>query len=72
MVRHEGVRKTVFTNQHGPALIWKATFTGAHETLLVNGRAMQATIEAGPSGRETSWVRVTVGGGGTSVVEVPK
>ncbi len=67
-VRHEGNRKTVFTNQHGPALIWHAGFPGAHETLLVNGRSMRARVEKTPSGSVTSWVRVTVGGAGTVTV----
>ena len=71
-VRHEGGRKTVFTNQSGPALIWHAAFPGSHESLLVNGRAMKARIEDGPPGRKNSWVRVTVGAGGTVTVEVPK
>jgi hypothetical protein len=71
-VRHEGSRKTVFANQSGPALIWNAAFPGAHETLLVNGRAMKARNETAPLGRTISLVRVTVGGGGTVTVEVPK
>jgi hypothetical protein len=71
-VRHEGLRKTVFTNQRGPALIWLATFAGAHDTLLVNGRPVKARAEKGPLGRVTSSVRVTVGGGGTVNVEIPK
>ena len=70
-VRHEGQRKTVFTNQRGPALIWQATFDGAHETLLVNGRPMKAQTEKGLLGRKTSWVRVTVGAGGAVSVEIP-
>ena len=44
-VRHEGNRKTRFTNQRGPALVWQAAFDGRHETLLVNGRPMKATVE---------------------------
>jgi len=71
-VRHEGANKTVFINQHGPALIWQAAFNGAHPKLLVNGRSMTATTEQSPDGRETSWVRVIVGGGGTANVEVPQ
>jgi hypothetical protein len=70
-VRHDGTRKTTFTNQKGPALIWLATFAGRHETLLVNGRPMPARAETGPSGRALSSVRITVGGGGTVVVQVP-
>lgn len=71
-VRHEGERKTTFTNQRGPALIWQATFDGAHETLLVNGRPAKARAEKGSDGRVTSSVRLSVGGGGTVAVEVPK
>jgi hypothetical protein len=71
-VRHEGGRKTVFTNQSGPSLIWHAAFPGSHETLLVNGRAMKARTENGPMDRKDSCVRVTVGAGGTVTVEVPK
>ena len=71
-VRHEGVRKTIFTNQRGPALIWQPTFAGAHETLLVNDRPMKARIEKDSRNRETSSVRVTVGGSGTVRVEIPQ
>jgi hypothetical protein len=71
-VRHEGNRKTVFTNQRGPALIWYAGFPGSHDTLLVNERSMRARIERTPSGKVTSWVRVTVGGAGTVTVATPE
>ncbi|HTQ30891.1 MAG TPA: hypothetical protein VMI53_06745 [Opitutaceae bacterium] len=43
-VRHDGLARTVMTNQSGPAFIWQACFPGAHETLLVNGRPMSATV----------------------------
>jgi hypothetical protein len=70
-VRHEGRRKTIFTNQRGPALIWEAAFPGSFETLLVNGRPMKARVEKGPLGRVASTVRVTAGSGGTVRVETP-
>jgi hypothetical protein len=70
-VRQEGARKTVLANQRGPALIWHAAFPGSHDTLLVNGRPVKARIEKGTLGRQASWVRVTVGGGGIVSVEVP-
>jgi hypothetical protein len=70
-VRHEGVRKTTFTNLRGPALLWKAVFAGTHAHLLVNGRPVPARPETGPLGRPLSWVRITVGGGGTATVETP-
>jgi hypothetical protein len=71
-VRHEGIRKTLFINQSGPALIWCAVFPGSHNILNVNGKSVKANIEDGTLGRKNSWVRVTVGSGGTTTVEVPK
>jgi len=71
-VRHEGIRKTVLTNQRGPALIWQANFPGSFETLRVNGQPVKARGGKGPLDRVTSSVRVTVGAGGTVAVEVPK
>jgi hypothetical protein len=71
-VRHEGMRKTTLTNQHGPAFLWLATFDGAHDALLVNGRSMRARVEKDAQGHATSVVRVTVGAGGSVSVEVPK
>jgi hypothetical protein len=70
-VRHDGQRKTTFTNARGPALIWRATFAGAHETLMVNGRPTKARQEVGTSGRVFSSARITLGGGGTVTVNVP-
>ena len=71
-VRHEGTRKTVFTNQRGPALVWYAEFSGDHDTLLVNGNAAKARVEKAPADRTISRVRVTVGAGGTVTVAVPE
>jgi len=71
-VRHDGNRKTKIINQRGPAFIWKAAFDGAHETLLVNGKPTQATMEEDSARHSISWVRVIVGGGGTASVEVPQ
>lgn len=70
--RHEGTRKTVFTNQRGPALVWYAEFPGNHETLLVNGKAAKARVEKAPLGKTISLLRVTVGAGGTVTVAVPE
>ena len=71
-VRHEGNRKTVFTNQRGPALVWYAAFPGLHDTLLVNGKAAKARVEKAPLGRTITSLRVTVGAGGTVAVAVPE
>lgn len=69
-IRHDGPGKTTFTNQRGPALIWRAMFDGQHSTLLVNGREVKATVETDNAGRTVSSVRVTVGAGGTVSVEI--
>jgi hypothetical protein len=71
-VRHEGTRKTIFTNQRGPALIWEAFFPGSFETLLVNGRPMKARPGKLFLDRAVSSVRVVAGAGGTVCVEAPK
>ncbi|HKE22640.1 MAG TPA: hypothetical protein VKB88_09640 [Bryobacteraceae bacterium] len=70
-VRHEGTRKTLFTNQRGPAIVWYAAFPGSHETLLVNGRPVRARIENLTMGRSISSLRVSVGAGGTVTVTTP-
>jgi hypothetical protein len=70
-VRHEAGRKTVFTNQTGPALTWEATLDGSHQTLLVDGRPTPARIEKRPLGRVVSSARVKVGAGVSVTVEVP-
>ena len=71
-VRHDGNRQTRMINQRGPALIWKAVFDGAHPKLLVNGKPVPASIETDASRQPVSWVRVIVGGGGSSTVSVPE
>ena len=71
-VRHEGMHKTMLTNQHGPSLIWQPTFDGMHEKLLVNGEPVKARSGKGPLDRNLSWVRVPVVGGATVTVEIPK
>lgn len=70
-VRQDGMVKTTLVNQSGPAFIWQACFAGAHPKLLVNGRAMDATQEAAPTGEPVSSVRVTLGAGGAVTVAVP-
>jgi len=71
-VRQEGNRKTTFTNQRGPALVWYAAFPAQHETLLINGKATKARVEKAALGKTISTVRVTVGAGGTVTVAVPE
>ena len=71
-VRHEGLRKTIFTNQSGPTLIWRAALPGSFEALLVNGKRVKATRQKLPLGRQISWVRVVVAPGNVASVEAPK
>ncbi|MBW8747510.1 MAG: hypothetical protein JF584_08095 [Acidobacteria bacterium] len=71
-IRHDGNSRTTFTNQRGPALIWRAFFDGRHQSLLVNGQPVKAAVEADDRGRSLSSVRVTVGAGGTVSVETGK
>lgn len=70
-VKQEGDRKTTVTNQSGPSLIWRAEFSGAHRTLLVNSQPISASEGQEPPGRITSCVQVAVGAGDTVVVEIP-
>jgi hypothetical protein len=70
-VRQIGMRKTIFTNQHGPAVIWRPVFDGSHEQLIVNGAPAKAHLEAGNDGKPITSLRVTVGAGGSVTVEVP-
>lgn len=70
-VRHEGGRKTVFTNQEGPSLIWRAVFPGAFETLLLNGKSVKARVEHSALGHEISSIDIPVAPGVTVEAETP-
>ncbi len=69
-VRHDGPGKTAFTNQRGPALIWRPIFDGQHDALFVNGRHVKAKVDTDNQGRPISSARVTVGAGGTVSVSI--
>jgi len=71
-VKHEGDQKTTFTNESGPALIWRAALPGTYAKLIVDHQPVRSSPEKGPSGRIESWVEVTVGAGDTVTVEAPK
>ncbi len=62
-VRHEGNSATHFANNHGPALVWQAAFTGAFDELLVNGTRVKAARLTLPAGRVVSMTRVVVAPG---------
>lgn len=70
-VRHNGNRETVFTNQNGPAILWRAAFPGTYSQLLVNGKPMPAHSEE-ESLVQISWVEVPVGAGDTVRVSAPQ
>jgi hypothetical protein len=70
-VRHDGMRQTTFTSQGGPALIWKPTFEGTHESLLVNGSPVKGVAEKDSAGQDITSLTVTVGAGGTVSVGLP-
>jgi len=71
-VRHEGQAASVFTNNRGPAVVWRAAFPGAFDTLVVNGDPVKARRETRPVDHVVSWVRVVVGAGNSARVEVPR
>jgi hypothetical protein len=71
-IRHEGLQRTIFTNQAGPSLIWQAGLPGSFPSLVVNGMPVKATLGKEYIDRAVSWVRVPVGAGNTVTVEIPK
>jgi hypothetical protein len=71
-VRHEGSSATVFTNNRGPAIVWRAAFPGHFPELVVNGARVKATSEVRPPGRDVTYVRVVVAPGASARVEVPR
>ena len=68
-VRHEGTTATVFTNNRGSAIVWRAALPGRVPELLVNGSRMKATPLVLPPGRAVSYVRVVVAPGTQARVE---
>jgi hypothetical protein len=69
-VRHEGLYKTVMTNNTGPGVIWKAKFNGSFDVLLVNDYAVKTTkgvqYLGGPM---MSWVIIEVAPGESVTVK---
>jgi hypothetical protein len=70
-VRHDGTRATSFTNESGPAIVWRAALPVAVDALLVNGRPAKAARLKLPGDRQASSVRVVVAPGTTARVETP-
>jgi hypothetical protein len=72
-VRHEGVSKTIVTNNSGPAVIWKATFQGSFDNLFVNGSVVKARKGSSyPGGPKMSWTTLTVAPGTSITVKTFK
>jgi hypothetical protein len=69
-VRHEGVTATVFTNNRGPAVVWRAAFPGRLDALVVNGVRVKASRLVLPPDREVGFARVVVAPGASAKVEV--
>jgi hypothetical protein len=70
-VLHTGLASSIFINQSGPAIKWKAAFPGRPATLMVDGRAVASTVEMDPAGHPVSYVMVEVGPGEQKSVRVP-
>jgi hypothetical protein len=71
-VRQEAGRKTIFTNQKGPSVIWRAAFPGSFPNLVLNGSPVKARIEKNIMGADVSCIDVPVAPGVTSTVEIPR
>ncbi len=72
-VRHEGKTKTIFTNNSGPQLQWKACFAGVFKTIQVNGKISEGKMESLlMNGENVTWFKTIVGSGETITVEVFK
>jgi hypothetical protein len=69
-VRHEGNRKTIFTNESGAALQWRASFPGKIEKLSVDGKPVSAKSGKRLGGTPESWTIVDVSSGRNRTVEV--
>jgi len=71
-IRHEGTKKTIVTDQQGPAFVWQPTFEGSYPFLLVGGRPAKASIQTNSNGRVTSSLQVAVGACNVMTVEAPQ
>lgn len=71
-VRHDGERRTVFTNQETKDLTWEAAFPGTFATLTVNGKSVTGHPGSDRSGRTLTWVRVRVRAGSSATAETPR
>lgn len=68
LVRHDGNRKTTVRNNKGPAITWRACFSGNFRQLRL-GKAMQPAEVTTLNGKTIASVTVTVGPGDVVTVE---
>ncbi len=64
-VVHEGTERTRLRNGGPAPLIWKASFRGRRDFLIVDGRREACAVERGEDGGERSYVRLAVAPGRT-------
>lgn len=69
-VKHEGNRKTTFTNQSGEKITWKAVFNQTVEYLWVNGQKVKTQVGVSKTGLPVSYVLVVVEKGETKGISV--
>jgi hypothetical protein len=72
-VRHRGTAETTFTNQAGPPLVWKASFSLPVGTvyphhLVLDGKPVHGTIEERGNRQSTISVSVPLSAGQTRTV----
>jgi hypothetical protein len=70
-IRHDGTVSSTCRNVGGSPFVWKASFPGHHEILVVDGKRTSATREQALSGRGRSSVLVRLEPGGETAVHVP-
>jgi len=61
-VRHEGLDKTILTNESGPSIIWEVCFPGIHDELIVNGIKIDAQ-RGYSNNNHISYARIIAGAG---------
>lgn len=59
-IKHEGTNLSIFENNTGKTIIWKAAFPGSHQTININGKDMEATTETDILGNTLSFVETDI------------
>lgn len=70
-VQHDRRRGTILRNESGPMLRWRATFAGRHESLVLNGTLVPATVRINERGEAESYILVDLSAGREVGVGVP-